>query len=301
MRVESNEWRVASGEYVPRHLRVFVTGGSGFIGRPLIPLLIPHHTVSILTHHSPSPFGDDVQTFAADLRDAAAVREAIARARPDVVIHLAAIGTTAPFLDLETAVSHNFQGAVNLVNACFQHDTPVKQLIIARTPSERHLMNPYGISKAAVWQFCRLQAKKNGWPIHGAVIFQAYGDQQPAKTVVPTAIAAAQAGADFPMTDGKQQRDWIHNSDVARGLIALMNADLPPAASVDLGSGRLTSVAAVVRQIYKLVGGSGRPLIGHLPNRVGEDAAQVANAARTERMIGWKTAVSLADGLLIGW
>jgi len=140
---------------------------------------------------------DAVQTFSADLRDAAAVREAVAHVRPDVVVHLAAMGTTAPFLDLETAVSHNFQGTANLVNACFQTNTPVKELIIARTPSERQLMNPYGISKAAVWQFCRLQAKKNGWPIHGAMIFQAYGDQQPAKTLVPTAIAAAQAGADL--------------------------------------------------------------------------------------------------------
>ncbi len=76
-----------------------------------------------------------------------------------------------------------------------------------------------------------------------------------------------------------------------------MNADLPPAASVGLGSGQLTSVAAVVQQIYKLVDGDGRPLIGHLPNRAGEDAVQMADAARTARMIGWKTAVSLADGL----
>lgn len=300
--------QVASGQVTSdgyaSNPRIFITGGTGFIGRPLIAQLLGQMetAVSILVHRTPSPFSADVQTFSADLRDAAAVREAIAHARPDVVVHLATVGTTAPFLDLETAVSHNFQGTVNLVNACFQTEMPVQQLIIARTPGERQLMNPYSISKAAGWQFCRLQAKKQGWPIHGAMIFQAYGGQQPTKALLPTAIATARANADFPMTDGKQQRDWIHNSDVANGLIALMNADLPPAASVELGSGQLTSVAAVVQQIYKLVDGDGRPLIGHLPNRAGEDAVQVADAARTERMIGWKTAVSLTDGLnrLIG-
>ncbi len=279
-------------------MHIFITGGSGFIARPLIPLLLlPHHNISLLLHNSPSPFGDKVQTYRADLRDAFAVRDAIARAQPDVVIHLAAVGATDPFLELDIALDHNFHGTVNLVNACFQTSSSVKQLIIARTPSERQLMNPYGMSKTAVWHYCRLQAKKYGWPIHGAMIFQAYGAGQFTKTLIPAAIAAAKAGADFPMTDGRQKRDWIHNSDVARGLIALINADLPPAATVELGSGTATSVGEVVQKIYRLAGGSGRPLIGHLPNRAGEDAMQIADVEQTERLIGWKTAVSLTDGL----
>jgi nucleoside-diphosphate-sugar epimerase len=59
----------------------------------------------------------------------------------------------------------------------------------------------------------------------------------------------------------------------------------------------LTSLADVVRQIFALANKSGRPNIGALPDRPGEDSRQVADAARTEALIGWKTAVLLSEGL----
>ncbi|MCP4357775.1 MAG: hypothetical protein GY796_07160, partial [Chloroflexi bacterium] len=57
------------------------------------------------------------------------------------------------------------------------------------------------------------------------------------------------------------------------------------------------AVAEVVRLIYQLTGRGGKPLIGALPSRPGEEPTQIATAARTQEMIGWHAAVSLAEGL----
>jgi nucleoside-diphosphate-sugar epimerase len=64
-----------------------------------------------------------------------------------------------------------------------------------------------------------------------------------------------------------------------------------------LGTGTATDVAEVVRQIYELVGRGGRPLIGVLPRRPGEDEEQVADAATTAELIGWQARIMLAEGL----
>jgi nucleoside-diphosphate-sugar epimerase len=129
------------------------------------------------------------------------------------------------------------------------------------------------------------------------MIFQAYGPDQPEQRLLPSAMRAALAGQDFPMTVGRQKRDWIHLIDVVEGLLAIQKAGLAPGTTVDLGSGELHTVASVVHRVYMLAGGKGRPLFGAVPSRPGEVAAQQADVYRTQALTDWKSTVSLEDGL----
>ncbi|MCB8944848.1 MAG: NAD(P)-dependent oxidoreductase [Ardenticatenaceae bacterium] len=288
--------------------RILVTGATGFIGRFLIEHLVGRGDTAVIALLRDNynlaklpPYlaavRSQVELVYADLRNLQLTVRAVEEAEPDVVIHLAAAGVTEPFLGVETAVRHNLTASLNLIRACFEKRFNTEQLIVARTPGELSSMNVYAASKAAAWQFCQMYARTQGWPIHGGMIFQAYGPGQPARNLLPAALAAAQAGEDFPMTAGTQQRDWIYAADVAEGLAAIIGSGLQPGQTVDLGTGVLTSVAEVVRQIYGLVGGAGRPLIGVLPSRPGEEAVQVADVARTQRLIGWQAGRSLLVGL----
>lgn len=158
-------------------------------------------------------------------------------------------------------------------------------------------MNVYAASKAAAWEFCRLYARTQGWPIHGAMIFQAYGPGQPAHAFMPAALRAASAGEDFPMTEGSQIRDWIHGEDVAAGVVGMVERPLAPGTTVELGTGSGTSLAEVAHLIYQTINRGGRPLPGRLPNRPGEAPSQIADAAHTEALIGWQAAIPLAEGI----
>ena len=102
------------------------------------------------------------------------------------------------------------------------------------------------------------------------MIFQAYGPGQPSHTFVQAALRSALAGQDFAMTSGVQSRDWIFLNDVTDGLVAILDKDLQPGKSVELGTGRGTTLLDVAELAYQLVGHGGRPLIGALPDRTGD-------------------------------
>jgi nucleoside-diphosphate-sugar epimerase len=287
--------------------RVLVTGATGFVGRALLPYLVEQgYVVTALAREGYAESGwppaltavrPQIDVVYADLRNWQLTVRAIRDARPDVVIHLAAVGVADPFLPVETAVRHNLTGTLNLLRACFEKTFTTRQLIIARTPGERASMNVYAASKAAAWNFCEMYGRTQNWPIHGAMIFQAYGPGQSPRNLIPAALAAARAGQDFPMTAGAQQRDWIYVTDVAAGLTAMSGASLMPGETVELGSGQTASLLDVVQLVYKLVGRGGRPLSGALPSRPGEIEVQIANAAHARERIGWGTAISLDEGI----
>lgn len=288
-------------------VKILLTGGTGFIGRYLVPMLLADHVeVALLVRETyglgtklPAPLANlrtDIQLVYADLRNFRLTKRAVTEAAPDIVVHLAAAGATSPFLAVETALRHNVHGTINLLRACFEKKSTIKRMIVARTPGERTSMNPYAASKAAAWNFCEMYARTQGWPIIGAMIFQCYGWGQPAHALVPSAFSAALANIDFPMTEGCQQRDWIHADDVAKGIMQACSAEISPGTTVELGTGKASSVREMVETIYTVCQSQGTPLIGALAGRPGEELVQAA-ALEKNQIFGWQAYLTLETGL----
>lgn len=286
--------------------RVLLTGGTGFIGQRLaLQLLDAGYHVTLLVRESyslgtplpPALAGRRaaLELAPADIRNYALTARAVQSARPDVIVHLAAAGVTDPFLPLETALRHNLYGTLHVLRAAWA--SAGRRVLVGRTPGERAPANVYTASKAAAWRFAKMYARSQGWPVTGLMIFQTYGAGQPGRTLIPAALAAALNGADFPMTSGNQQRDWVAVEDVAAGIAAAVQTPTPAGVTLELGTGRLTSLVEVVQQVYTLVGRGGRPRPGMLPDRPGEVDHRPADADAAAALIGWRARLSLTEGL----
>jgi len=248
------------------------------------------------------PAPDRRLTF--DLRDVEAVQAAVAETSPQIVVHLAAVGVTDPDVDPELALAVNAGGTLHLLEALREQD--VQRVVLAGTCYEygaREAMegldpfNAYAASKVAAWAFGRMYWWAHGLPIVTVRPFQVYGPGQPDHTLVPVAIRTALAGADFPMTPGEQERDFIYVDDAVEGMLVAAEAPGLEGHSLDLGTGQAHTVYEVVRRIWTMTGAQGRILAGALPYRPGEVMHLVADADRTARLTGWRARVGVEEGL----
>ena len=279
---------------------VLLTGATGFIGSHLLARLLDAGArVGVLVRPGREADMAGCRVCIADLTDAAAVRRAVEDIRPEVVFHLAAAGVTDPFLPVETALRVNLWGTLNLLHAL----EGTARVVVARTPGEPLALNVYSASKAAAWVFCRMYHRTRGWPIVGVMPFQVYGPGQPERSLIPAAIIAALQGRDFPIHPGEQVRDWVYVNDVVEGFLRAGLSSIGEGETFQLGTGRGHSVAQVVKMIFALVGGPGKPLVGALPYRPGEVMEQVADPSLAQEVLGWEPQVALEEGLrrTIAW
>jgi nucleoside-diphosphate-sugar epimerase len=98
------------------------------------------------------------------------------------------------------------------------------------------------------------------------------------------------------LSSGTRAVDWIFVEDVIEGLLRIAVRDGIIGRVIDLGTGELSTVADVVRKLYRLAGRADEPTFGALGDRALEQVRR-ADVAATERVLGWRPSVDLDEGL----
>jgi UDP-glucose 4-epimerase len=88
--------------------------------------------------------------------------------------------------------------------------------------------------------------------------------------------------------DGKQTRDWVYATDVARAFLRAAESERVDEV-YNLGSGAPQSV----NRLVELLGGD----VVHLPKRPGEPDCTWADVSKIRRELGWEARVSLEEGV----
>jgi UDP-glucose 4-epimerase len=101
--------------------------------------------------------------------------------------------------------------------------------------------------------------------------------------------------------DGEQTRDFIYVGDVAAANLRALDllhrshpSDGAPA-TFNIGTGRETTVNALLGRLSALAGGARPPQ--HAPPRAGEQRRSAVDPTKVQCVLGWTPAVPLSEGL----
>jgi UDP-glucose 4-epimerase len=162
-----------------------------------------------------------------------------------------------------------------------------------------HPVSPYGASKLAGEAYCQAYAATYGLPACTLRFSNAYGPYALHKeSVVASWLRAAIDGR--PITihgDGGQTRDFIHVRDVARAIVAVLDAPAEVVAGevFHVGTGRETTVTELAEAVARA---ASRPVeIVHGPDRPGEVRRNVSRVDKAAARLGYRATVSLDEGL----
>ena len=296
-----------------------VTGGAGFIGSNLVRRLAGQGARvrvfdDLSSGHLENLAGleNSVEFVRGDLRDAAAVRDALRGVAH--VFHLGALASVQASVD-DPAVTHaiNVTGTLNVLLAA--RDAGAERVVFSSSASiygdspempKREDMHPapltgYALSKLAGEHYGRIFHGLYGLKFFALRYFNVFGPRQdPAShyaAVIPLFMRAYAAGRQPTIYgDGEQTRDFTFVEDVVSANLCCLSAPASAAGGVyNVAYGDRVSVNDLARQIAALAGQPFAPT--YAPARSGDVRESQADSALARRVLGWEPEHAFADGL----
>jgi len=301
-------------------MRIFVTGGAGFIGSNFIRYVLETRTdISVVNYDKLTYAGnlanlesvaDDTnyEFVKGDICDAAAVETAMRSC--DAVIHFAAeshvdrsiyepapvirTNVTGTFVLLEVARRISVSRFVHVSTDEVYGDIPVGVFADEEFPLQPS--SPYSASKAASDLLVRSYVRTYEFPALITRSSNNYGPYQFPEKFVPLMITNAISDKALPVYgDGKQQRDWLHVEDNCRGILLVLEKG-KIGEVYNIGGLDLEQNLTLVQRILNLTG-KPESLVSYVQDRPGHDRRYALNCSKMETELGWRPTINLDDGL----
>jgi dTDP-glucose 4,6-dehydratase len=300
-------------------MRLFVTGGAGFIGANFVRWVLAHQpdvavtTFDALTYagnlDSLRDVADDPRyTFVrGDIRDAGAVRDAMAG--HDAVVNFAAEShvdrsITAPrtFLDTNVIGAHTvFEAARHLEVPRILHISTDEAYGSIDAPGRAHEddalrpSSPYAASKASADLLARASRETYGYPVTLSRSSNNFGPYHYPEKVVPLFVTNLIDGEPLPVYgSGQHVRDWTFVEDNCAAQWLILTAG-EPGGTYNVGAGNeLTNLELAERILAAF--GAPPSMIRLVDDRPGHDLRYAVDSTRV-RELGWRPAHSFDDAL----
>ena len=268
-------------------MRIFVTGGTGFIGSHfLTQALASGHEIVALRRPgatTPIPLVNEPKWIDGRLDDDwSAELEGC-----DTLVHFAAQGVSPQPTNWNLSLDVNVRQSILLVESalkagvariiacgsCMEYGRSGERYDFIPVDAPLEPLGPYATSKAAFSFALGAMARSSGSTFQLFRPFHLYGEGQHESNLWPSIREAALAGDDFPMTPGEQIRDFQRVEDAAALFVkAITQRDLPSRTLLvqNLGSGVPITLKDFAARCWKDWGAKGKILIGKLPYRDNE-------------------------------
>lgn len=251
-------------------MRALVTGGAGFVGSTIVDTLVRRgDTVCVLddlSRGSRSNLGSagDTDLVVADVRDAVAVHDAVARCAPEVVFHLAAqIDVRSSMEDPGTDAATNVLGTINVLSAAARFE--VGRVVLSSTggaiygdcdtiPTPEDVTtapkSAYGLGKWAAERYAQWFTSTFDLDVITLRYGNVYGPRQDPRGDAGVIALFCEAALDdrrpIIFGDGHQTRDFVFVNDIAEANIAAGTIPAPPNRVYNIGSGHEISILDLV-------------------------------------------------------
>jgi UDP-glucose 4-epimerase len=303
---------------------VLVTGAAGFIGSHTCDLLLAAgHTVVGVDNFRTGHRSNLAQAFVrpsfclieADVCAPGALDRIAAQARPDAIIHLAALVSVQesvqdPGLNFELnlwgthliAEAARLHGIARVVLASSAAVYGDAQTLPLTEQVETRPISPYGAAKLASEAILLGHAAAYGFTVRCQRYFNVYGPRQDPKSpysgVISIFCDKLRAGmAPVIFGDGEQTRDFVYVLDVARANV--LAATTPEIASgvANICSGRATTLNQLATGLRNHFAGSPAPV--HGAPKAADIRHSLGSTSVAAAAFGFTAEVPLAAGLAI--
>lgn len=279
-------------------MKIFITGGSGFIGNELIPLLGKHELLCLTRSFKDLKSHNNIKYISGDLSNPETYLIALEEFKPDLCIHLAWYGLPDYSVQNNTL---NFTFSIKLIEclikvkcrkifvagSCWEYGNAQKSLCETDMP-----INPgiFGAFKTSLYMIMNSICRENNIDLIWGRVFFVYGPGQRKNSLIPYCYYLLKNGLNIKINNPLAINDFICVSDVANAIKHLIELD-NISGVFNIGSGQGKAVWEVVNYVA-----SSLKLLPIYDNIIGPDMGNWANIKKISKL-GWKSEISLENGI----
>lgn len=297
-------------------MRIFVTGGAGFIGSHTVETLLGNGLeVTVfdnLSSGSRENLPSETRFFEGDVRDHEALLQGMEGCQ--AVLHLAALVSVPESIRFpQFAHAVNATGTLNVLEAAREHG--IARVVMAssaavygensdlplREEAQLSSLSPYAAQKRLGEVYAGIYAQLHGMSPIALRYFNVYGPRQnpasPYSGVLSRFIRASVSGELVTVFgDGQQTRDFVYVKDVAQANMKALLAEAKGSHILNVGTGLATPVLGAYEVIQRQVGASLHP--DFAPPRAGDIRHSCASIEKARQLLGYDPVHSFEEGIL---
>lgn len=246
--------------------RVFVTGGTGFIGRSFCKLLREAGYTCYVLSRWKRAAADGCRFIQADISDTARLAAWMQDIRPQVLVHFA-WGVDAPdyatseqnrdWIRWSTDLLRGFlaSGGKTVVasGTCFEYDLSGSQPHREDETALRHGDSLYGQCKLETYRRFAALCRQLGARLVWGRIFYPFGPGETPRKFFSQAIRTLAEGREFCCRSPENRIDYVYVEDVARMFFALLQAEAADGA-FNIGTGTAVSLRDSLTELAGAMG-----------------------------------------------